>query len=228
MQNYTRPGYAGTTTNLQIVLNTQKNPYLNQATQKNTCQIFLAKKIPESKISNPKISFDYPRHLKSGVPPPPPPPGGSEANKKHIKNLSNKLRITNDENNLLAKGLKFIPTPVTKEIHIKRQLLRDFEQFTRRMRLRYIYRGEEKEPQPYHVKSTWNPPLQPSVALETYLEEVKVQLAATKLTKPKNNLQSAERKALVALKRNHEINLKKADKGTTTVIYLFIYLPFKK
>ena len=41
----TRPGYAGTTTNLQI-------PYLNQATQKNTCQIFLPKKIPESKFSN--------------------------------------------------------------------------------------------------------------------------------------------------------------------------------
>ena len=28
----------------------KKNPYLNQATQKNTCQIFLPKKIPESKI----------------------------------------------------------------------------------------------------------------------------------------------------------------------------------
>ena len=58
-----------------------------------------------------------------------------DANKK---NLSDK-RITNDEINLLAKGLKFIPTPVTKEIRIKRQLLRDFEQFARRMRLRYIY-----------------------------------------------------------------------------------------
>ena len=32
----------------------QKNPYLNQATQKNTCQIFLPKKILESNISNPK------------------------------------------------------------------------------------------------------------------------------------------------------------------------------
>ena len=68
----TWPGYAGTTTNLQIVLNTPKNPHLNQATQKNTCQISLPKKIPESKISNPKKSFDHPRHLKSGVPPPPP------------------------------------------------------------------------------------------------------------------------------------------------------------
>ena len=41
--------------------------------QKNTCQIFLPKKIPESKLSDPKKSFDHPRHLKSGVPPPPPP-----------------------------------------------------------------------------------------------------------------------------------------------------------
>ena len=52
-----------------VILNTQKNSYLNQATQKNTCQIFIPKKIPESKISNPKKSFDHPRHLKSGVPP---------------------------------------------------------------------------------------------------------------------------------------------------------------
>ena len=70
----TRLGYVGTTTNLQIVLNTQKHPYLNPATPKNTWHIFLPKNIPESKISNPKQSFDHPRHLKSGVPPPPPPP----------------------------------------------------------------------------------------------------------------------------------------------------------
>ena len=43
--------------NLQIVLNTPKNPHLNQATQKNACQmremLFPPQKIPESKISNP-------------------------------------------------------------------------------------------------------------------------------------------------------------------------------
>ena len=47
-----------------------KIPYSNQATQKNTCQIFVPKKTPESKISNPKKSFEHPRHLKSRVPPP--------------------------------------------------------------------------------------------------------------------------------------------------------------
>jgi len=36
----TRPVYAGTTT---IALNTPQNPYLNQATQKNTCPILLPK-----------------------------------------------------------------------------------------------------------------------------------------------------------------------------------------
>ena len=45
---------AGSTTNLQIVLNTQKNPYLNQATQKNTCQIFLNKKNPGIENFKPK------------------------------------------------------------------------------------------------------------------------------------------------------------------------------
>ena len=61
-----------------------------------------------------------------------------EANKKHIKNHSNK-ELTNDQINLLAKGLKSIPTPVTKQTQIRQQLLRDFDQFERRMRLMYIH-----------------------------------------------------------------------------------------
>ena len=86
------------------------------------------------------------------------------------------------------------------------------------MRLRYIFHGQDKEPHPFHVKSTWKPPVQPSVALESYLEEVRTQLAEVKLTKPKNNLPPEEREALKALKNNNEMNLKKADKGTTTVV----------
>ena len=52
-----RPKYASTTTNLQLY----------QAAQDNNCQIFLTQKIPESKISNTKKSFDHRRHLKSGI-----------------------------------------------------------------------------------------------------------------------------------------------------------------
>ena len=107
-----------------------------------------------------------------------------EANKKHIKNLSNK-QLTEDQINLLGKGLKFIPTPVTKHDQIRRQLLRDFEQFARRMRLQNMYHGEENEPHPFYMKSKLNPPVQKSVALESYLEEVKLSLAEINLTKPK-------------------------------------------
>ena len=47
-----------------------KNPYLNQATQKHTCQIFLPKRKPHNlKISNPENSIDHSLHLKSRVPP---------------------------------------------------------------------------------------------------------------------------------------------------------------
>ena len=45
-----------------------KNLYLNQATKKILAKIFLLKKFPKSKISNPKKSFNHPCHLKSREP----------------------------------------------------------------------------------------------------------------------------------------------------------------
>ena len=56
------------------------------------------------------------------------------------------------------------------------------------------------------MKSTWEPPIQYSVALESYLERIKSQLAEIELTKPKNNLPPAERETLSALKRDTTIN----------------------
>ena len=84
------PGSVGTIMKSQIVLNAQKNPYLNQATRKILAIIFH----PKSKIPNPKKSFDYPCHLKSGVPPPPPPrrgPKGTKKEKTLLQNLHNNI-----------------------------------------------------------------------------------------------------------------------------------------
>jgi len=53
------------------------------------------------------------------------------------------------------------------------------------MRLQYMFQGQNKEQHPFHLKSNWEPPSQPSVALETYLEEVKSQLAEVKILKAK-------------------------------------------
>ena len=81
------------------------------------------------------------------------------------------------------------------------------------MRLKYIFHGKDKGPHPFHVKSDWDPPVQPLVALETFLEEVKFEL-----NRPKDNLPQGERKALKELSRDKNIVIKKADKGTIIVI----------
>ena len=138
-----------------------------------------------------------------------------ESQKRYIKNLSD-FELTRDQINLLSRGLKFIP--VTNESHIRQQLLNDFKAFARQMRLQYMFHGQNKEPHPFHVKSNWELPIQHAVALETYLEEVKTQLAEVKIFKLRNNLPYRERQAIKELQQNTNINIKKADKGTTTVI----------
>ena len=67
-------------------------------------------------------------------------------------------------------------------------------------------------------KSNWEPPVQPSVTLETYLEEVKLQIAEIKMTRPKPNLSHKEHKVLSVLKQNKDLNFRKADKGSTLVV----------
>ena len=119
---------------------------------------------------------------------------------------------------MLSRDLKFIPTPVTREDIIRHQLLNDFRQFARRVRLKYIFHRNDKEPYPFHVKSDWDPPVQPSVVLPTFLEEVKFDLASIKLNRQKDNLSLGERSALKELSHDKNTALNKADKGTTTVI----------
>ena len=131
-----------------------------------------------------------------------------ETNEKFLHNLSSH-QLTDSQVSLLSRGLEFIPTPATNETRIKQQLLRDFEQFARRMILLYIYNRRNIEPQPFHGKSTWISQVQHSVVLESYLENVKTHLAETKIIKPKNNLSRNEVKALKELKNNPAINLKK-------------------
>ena len=147
-------------------------------------------------------------------------------NEKFIKNFSNQ-QLSDSQVSVLSKGLKSVPTPVTDVNCIRRQLLLDFEHFARRMCLKYIFHKENKEPHPFRVKSDWNPPVQKSVALESYLESVKIQLAEIKPIKPKNNLSHNEYKALTELKKT-DIVLKKADKGTTIVIMNKCVIKYKK
>ena len=93
---------------------------------------------------------------------------------KYIKRLSTKI-LTDHETALFAKDLKFIPTPPKQAS--QKNLLKDFEAFTRYMRLQYIFANSKSKPHPFHVRSTWQPPPKPSVALESYLERTKYEIA---------------------------------------------------
>ena len=56
------------------------------------------------------------------------------------------------------------------------------------------------------------------MALEPFLEEVKLELAEIQFKKPKPNITPGELQALKQLSRDKTIILKKADKGTTSVM----------
>ena len=77
---------------------------------------------------------------------------------------------------------------------------------------------ERKQTTPFYVKSIWETPVQQLVALETFLEEVKFELANIPIRRPKDNLSTSERRALHNLLGDKTIVVKKADKGTTTAI----------
>ena len=76
----------------------------------------------------------------------------------------------------------------------------------------------QNEPHPFHIKSDWEPPVQPSVALGTLLEEVKLELASIEFDKPKDNISTGECQALKELSRNKSIILEKSDKGNITAL----------
>ena len=102
--------------------------------------------------------------------------------------------------------------PKLQKRGIRRNLLKDFDLFARRMRLKDIFHGKENKQHPFYVKSTWEPPVQQSVALETFLEEVKFELANSPSKRPKDNLSPGERRALHNLLGDKTIIVKTADK----------------
>ena len=59
--------------------------------------------------------------------------------KEHVINLTQKT-LTDEEYILLAKGLKFVPTPSTKMS--KRHLMNDFHEFSRKMRCKLLFHNK--------------------------------------------------------------------------------------
>ncbi|CAG2213829.1 unnamed protein product [Mytilus edulis] len=74
--------------------------------------------------------------------------------KKHVINLS-KRRLSNQEYILLAKGLKFIPTPSSK--NAKMSILKDYNEFARKLRCRYMFSQEKTDLHPFRSNTGYKP-----------------------------------------------------------------------
>ena len=95
--------------------------------------------------------------------------------REHVFNLTSK-KVSDSENILLARGLKFIPSPSVKKA--KLYLMRDFNEFARKMQCKYMFHDTtESEIHPFRTKSGFQPE-QLSDTLNTYLDKTKMELSS--------------------------------------------------
>ena len=76
------------------------------------------------------------------------------------------------------------------------------------MCLKFLFADRNSNPHPLHVKSNWQPPPQPSVALENYLEQTKYEIATISFGDTQDNLSAKEWEALKKLRANKKVNIK--------------------
>ncbi|KAK3085251.1 hypothetical protein FSP39_000707 [Pinctada imbricata] len=135
--------------------------------------------------------------------------------KTAVLNLSN-YNLNDSEITILAKGLKFIPSP--RVYNTRRNIMKDFLEFARKLRCKYhFHKKEEKKMHPFRVNSGFVPE-KASAALESYIDKTRLELTSLYIRKYHQNISNEERKALTTLKQNKDIIIKKADKSNTIVI----------
>ena len=123
-----------------------------------------------------------------------------------VINLSN-VTLTNDETQLLAKGLTFCPKPRLinwTEVNV------GFNEFARRMRITEFLHDQstDNKSNPFYPRSLWTPPTDSDDSLNAFLNAVKHDLLTTKPKYIRDNLPKAQRRALHKLKRRHDIVIK--------------------
>ena len=75
--------------------------------------------------------------------------------KEHVFNLAD-TKLADSEYLLLAKGLKFVPTPSTK--FAKYHLLKDFNELARKIRCKLAFSNKKEDIHPFRTKSGFKPP----------------------------------------------------------------------
>ena len=111
-----------------------------------------------------------------------------------LVNLSN-ITLTDDETQLLARGLTFCPNP--RQIYWSK-VNTDFDEFSRRMRITEFFYDDvsNHEPSPYRPKSLWTSPTNRDDRLNAFLNAVKHYLITSTPTRIRDNLPKPQRETL--------------------------------
>ena len=128
--------------------------------------------------------------------------------------------LTETEIEILEKSLDY--APIQNKIN-EPELKQDFEEFCRKMRLKWHFRHEltpEFSTTPaFNRKSTWKPP-KGSPSLELFLSQVEKDLfEMSKTTLDYSNFSKEEKQSLHSLADDRNIVIKKADKGSCVVLW---------
>ena len=136
-----------------------------------------------------------------------------------VFNLSKRV-LLETEIKILEKGLVY--APIQRKIN-EPELKSDFEEFCRRMQIKWHFRNEPSENfseiPSFRPKSSWKPP-KGNPNLEMFLSKVEQDLFKTTETPTRySNLSSDEWKAIRSLADDRSIVIKKADKGSAAVVW---------
>ena len=133
-----------------------------------------------------------------------------------VINLS-KMQLSQSENDLLQKGLNFIPTPNTVS---KLPILEAASHFGRRLKLAYHFRNySNTKKTDFLPKSSWVP-ADKNIPLEVHktIEDINSELSKLKIPYHKKNISHGEISAIKSIRERRDIIIKSADKGSATVI----------
>lgn len=135
--------------------------------------------------------------------------------RKYVRNLSN-YELSDAETFALSKGIKFIINPPLK--HARRQLINDFDEFSRKLRCAYLYdTGEPYHKHPFYINSGFNPKTNCN-AIENYIFATRNELSNISIKNNHPNITREEKQSLHNLRNNMDIIITKADKNSTICV----------
>ena len=135
-----------------------------------------------------------------------------------VFNLSNRV-LSDAEIRVLGKGLDY--APIQRKMN-EPELIHDFNDFCRRMRLKWHFRDEPNtfsETPAFRPKSTWVPP-KGHPCLKVFLSQVEAELFKLSGSSIRySNMSKDEWDAIRSLADDRRIVIKRADKGSCVVIW---------